>query len=206
MLEKALNEHVVTYLSRLTGESLTLDTPLRLRSVQRAAFSSWARQQQLPVRLAVISSSVPFSIQDLLMAEKELATVPEACSAPAQLASIAPSSQLVAAAGVGIDIEEIENLPEADDYREHSFYQDNFTPAEISFCVRQPNVRASFCGCWAAKEAILKSGQASAPAGHLKGIEVRRDNLGRPLYPGCSVSISHTARTAVAICTSAPAC
>lgn len=195
-----MKDDVVNYLSRLTGETLTVDTPLRLRSVQRAAFSSWARQQQISLRLEVISSSVPFSITDLF------ATTGETAPPAALQASASPKppqtspSPLIAVPSVGIDIEEVENLPTALDYREHPFYQDNFTPAEISFCIRQPNVLASFCGTWAAKEAILKAGVGSAPAGHLKGIEIQRDSLGRPGHQGCSLSISHTARTAVAIC------
>ena len=202
--ETALHQNVVTYLSRLTGEKLVIDTPLRLRSVQRAAFSSWARQQQLPVKLSVISSTIPFTIQQLLGVDAE---TPNPALPSAQVKTAAQEKIIAApaAAGmapvVGIDIEEVENLPVATDYRSHPFYEDNFTAAEISFCIRQPNVRASFCGSWAAKEAILKAGVADAPAGHLKAIEILRDDAGRPLHPGCSISISHTARTAVAVCT-----
>ena len=106
-------------------------------------------------------------------------------------------------AGVGIDIEEVERLPEAADHREHPFYRDNFTPAEISYAVMQPNPRASFCGMWAAKEAVLKSGIASAPNGHLGSIEIEHDARGRPGYRGSQLSISHTERTAVAVCIAA---
>ena len=206
-METAVTEQVVTYLSRLTGDPLTADTPLRLRSVQRAAFSSWARQQQVPIRLAVISSSVPFSVLDLLSAETGLVTTKETGLVTTKELPTSPKESAVslteasAVGAVGIDLEDIENLPAAHDYREHPFYQDNFTAAEISFCIRQPNVRASLCGTWAAKEAVLKAGVMHAPLGNLKGIEISRDELGRPTYPGCSLSISHTARSAVAICT-----
>ncbi len=199
-MEQTMTEHVLSYLSRLTGEKLGVDTPLRLRSVQRAAFASWAHNQQVSVRLSVISSSVPFSIRELLTVQGEAPPSPAAQEKTPIVA--APSTAAVSQA-IGIDIEEVENLPAAGDYREHGFYQDNFTSAEIAFCIRQPHVRASFCGTWAAKEAILKAGHASAPAGNLKGIEILRDDQGRPSHPGCSLSISHTARMAVAIC-SAP--
>ena len=201
MIEQTMNESVVTYLSRLTGETLAVDTPLRLRSVQRAAFASWARQKQVSVRLSVISSSVPFSIRELLAVEGE--APPPALAEAQPVAAVVAQPAGAVAPSVGIDIEEVENLPAAGDYREHEFYKDNFTAAEIAYCIRQPNVRASFCGTWAAKEAILKTGHATAPAGHLKSIEILRDSQGRPSHPGCSLSISHTARTAVAIC-SAP--
>ncbi len=197
MPEQDMNHHVITYLSRLTGQTVAMDTPMCLRSVQRAAFASWARQQHLPVRLGVISSSVPFTLRDLLATDGEAST-PPAILPPVSLPAPGPET---ASPAVGIDIEDVENMPLTHDYREHAFYRDNFTAAEIAFCIRQANVRASFCGTWAAKEAILKSGRASAPAGHLKGIEILRDDLGRPRHPGCSLSISHTAHSAVALCT-----
>ncbi len=205
-METAGTDQVVTYLSRLTGETLAADTPLRLRSVQRAAFSSWARQQQLTLRLAVISSTVPFSVRELMASGDGVALVEAAAQSSANAIKIGEPASIVslgAATGapvVGIDIEEVDNLPEAIDYREHPFYQDNFTAAEISYCVRQSDVRSSLCGTWAAKEAILKAGVKGAPTGHLRAIEIGRDSIGRPLHPGCSISISHTARTAVAIC------
>lgn len=191
---------IQAYLSRLTGETVSPGEPLRLRSVQRAAFASWARQQKLAIRLEVIGSGTPFLIRDLLGTGEVL---PAESSLALSAQTPALSLPVLAAAtpgALGIDIEEIDGLPYAEDYREHPFYQDNFTPAEIAYCVLQADVRASFCGTWAAKEAILKTGVVSAPTGHLKGIEIARDGVGRPLFPGCSLSISHTARTAVAVC------
>ena len=202
-------ERLVAYLASLTGEQLALDTKVRLRSVQRAAFSSWVRQQQMQIKLAAIMSSVPFCVRELLEDEAgtPVTTLAPTSALQSKVALVAPASvslqapeRYLGAPSVGIDIEEVENLPETYDFREHPFYQDNFTPAEISFCVQQPDVRASFCGTWAAKEAIFKAGVGSAPGGHLKSIEILRDAAGRPLYQGCSISISHTPRTAVAVC------
>lgn len=200
-MESALQQTVSTYLSRLTGETLTPDSPLRLRSVQRAALSSWARQQQVSLRFALISSSVPFTVRELLL---------PADGDAAQVVVIPTTQQVIdtpvlkgtPANRVGVDIEEVDSLPVAFDYREHAFYRDNFTAAEISYCIRQCSVRASLCGLWAAKEAILKAGVASAPQGHLKSIEISHDEEGRPVFTGCSLSISHSARSAIAVCNS----
>ena len=104
------------------------------------------------------------------------------------------------ALGIGIDIEAVAALPEADDYREAGFYRDTFTPSEIAYCLRQPNVRASFCGTWATKEAILKAGLAPMALSDLRQVEIQRDEDGRPVFPGASLSISHTGDTAVAVC------
>lgn len=193
-------EEIRAYLSRLTGEPVSPGVPLRLRSVQRAAFSSWARQGNIPLRLGVIGSGTPFLLEDLLAPEATAPGVMAPAFALAPPGARPPAVEATASTAVGVDIEDVSSMPHADDYREHPFYQDNFTATEIAYCLLQANVRASLCGTWAAKEAILKTGVASAPAGHLKGIEITRDSAGRPIFPQCSLSISHTATTAIAMC------
>ena len=201
MMESVLQQSVSTYLSRLTGETLTPDSPLRLRSVQRAALSSWARQQKVSLRFALISSSMPFTVRELLLPADRDAGQIVVMPTPQQVIDT-PVLKGIPANRVGVDIEEVDSLPVAFDYREHAFYQDNFTAAEISYCIRQRSVRASLCGLWAAKEAIVKAGIATAPQGHLKGIEISHDDEGRPVFAGSSLSISHSARSAVAVCNS----
>jgi phosphopantetheine--protein transferase-like protein len=101
---------------------------------------------------------------------------------------------------IGIDIEEVDQLPHADDYRDHPFYQDHFTPGELSHAIRQADPRASLCGIWAAKEAIVKSGLLPTVPDHLREIEITHSAAGQPMLRGCQLSISHTPRTAVAVC------
>ena len=186
---------VAAYLSRLMGQAISQDTPVKMRSVHRAAFASWARMQNLPVRLAAITSDTSFTVREILLADAADAPKSAALAVPA--ASTAATGAVM---GIGIDIEEVAALPEADDYREHPFFQDNFTSAEIAYCVRRPDVRASFCGTWAAKEAYLKSGMLSSSVTKLNMVEVGRDAVGRPTIPGCSISISHVSTMAVAVC------
>jgi phosphopantetheine--protein transferase-like protein len=193
--EERMSE-VVAYVGRLMGETISADQAVKLRSVQRAAFSSWARQQGVKIRLALIGTSAPFSVRELLTEDNDTEPAVQTIPAPAITAGTVPFSPM----GLGLDIEEVDNLPEALDYREHPFFQDNFTPAEVAYCIRQADVKASFCGTWAAKEAILKSGLVTSLSGRLREIEITRDRLGRPVFPQCSLSISHTARTAVAVC------
>lgn len=195
---KAPTAKLTAYLSRLMGEAVTTDQALALRSVHRAALAAWVRNERLVVRSALISSGSPFSIDQLL--------APDGASAPAEspraAATVDAPSRLGSGSSmsVGIDIEDIDRLPEAEDYREHPFFRDNFTPAEIAYCIMQPSSRASFCGLWAAKEAILKSGAASAPSARLGTIEIVHDAHGRPGHANCQLSISHTERSAVAVC------
>ena len=112
--------------------------------------------------------------------------------------------------GVGIDIEHCDNLPAAADPRTDSFYVENFTPAEIAYCHRQPKPRESFCGLWCAKEAAKKCGEEFMNLRPLD-LEITHDAHGRPLLSvlrdgkqeiqrHCVLSISHTNDVSVAVC------
>lgn len=100
--------------------------------------------------------------------------------------------------GIGIDIEEISNLPKADDFREEEFYQLNFTSQEMAYCIIQPDPYASFCGLFAVKEAIVKASD------YYSGIPFNKifvDHLedGKPLFDGFEISISHTNSIAIGV-------
>lgn len=99
---------------------------------------------------------------------------------------------------IGIDIEAISNFDEAEDYREHPFYKNNFTPQEISYCLLQNNTRLSFAGLFAAKEAIVKADNAYQNR-DFTAIEIEHDSKGKPYYKNFSISISHTNETAIAV-------
>jgi phosphopantetheinyl transferase (holo-ACP synthase) len=102
--------------------------------------------------------------------------------------------------GLGLEIENIAALPDAEDYSLHEFYRANFTPSEIAYCIRQPAVKSAFQGLLAAKRAIIKSGAASASPDGPRSVEIGFDGDGRPAYPGCLLSISDTGTIAAAIC------
>lgn len=99
---------------------------------------------------------------------------------------------------VGIDIEDIFNMPVVTDFRESKFYSDNFSSKEISYCILQVDPRASFAGKFAAKEAIIKADNEykSVP---FKDIEILNDVLGKPSFSSFSISISHTTNQAIAV-------
>jgi phosphopantetheine--protein transferase-like protein len=99
---------------------------------------------------------------------------------------------------VGIDIEEIANLPLADDYREHPFYKSAFTPSEISYCIMQVNPASSFAGLFSVKEAIVKAG-GSKKINTLIEIGILHDDEGRPCHTGYELSLSHSGHYAVAV-------
>ncbi len=99
---------------------------------------------------------------------------------------------------IGVDIEDIDNMPKADDYRENEFYSLNFSEREISYCILQPNIQMSFAGKFAAKEALVKADN-SFKGVPFKDIEILNDGNGRPYFSNFAVSISHTDKHAVAM-------
>jgi len=183
------------YLARLLGHAVSPDQPLLLRSVHRAALVSWSRRENIPVRLDATAAGAPVTLQSLL---GQSDTAPAA--APPRPGTAAPDPVSAPGIRIGIDIEEVDQLPHADDYRDHPFYQDHFTPAEISHAIRQADTRASLCGIWAAKEAVVKAGLHPTAPDHLREIEITHGAAGQPMMRGCQLSISHTPRTAVAVC------
>jgi phosphopantetheinyl transferase (holo-ACP synthase) len=122
--------------------------------------------------------------------------------APTSSAGSEPEGALGATSrgGIGLEIEALANLPDAEDFAADAFYREHFTAAEIAFSAQQPSVKASFAGLLAAKKAIVKAGAAKGPLNDLQRIEIGHDGDGRPTYPGCSLSISHMETFAAAVC------
>jgi phosphopantetheinyl transferase (holo-ACP synthase) len=102
--------------------------------------------------------------------------------------------------GLGLETANVAELPDAGDYAAHEFYAANFTAAEIARCAALPAAKAAFQSLLAAKRAIVKAGAASAPAEGYKEIETGVDAEGRPVYPGCLLSVSSTGTIVAAVC------
>ncbi len=99
---------------------------------------------------------------------------------------------------VGIDIENIDNLPKTNDFRNEGFYTDNFGEKEIAYCILQPNAYASFAGLFAAKEAIVKANNQYNNTKYNQ-LVITHNSSGKPQFAGMNISISHTEKTAVAV-------
>ena len=89
-----------------------------------------------------------------------------------------------------------------------------YTPAEIAYCREARDPAERFAARWAAKEAVVKTLGGGIPGLDLRGIEVRRSDVGAPSielagrvgemadelgYISWLVSLSHTAIVAQAI-------
>lgn len=104
---------------------------------------------------------------------------------------------------IGIDIEQINNMPIVNDYRDDEFYSMNFTPAEIAYCILQSNPAASFAGLFAAKEAIVKANKLflNKP---FNSIYIDHLPNGKPIHPLFKLSISHSNDVAIAVAVALP--
>lgn len=98
---------------------------------------------------------------------------------------------------LGVDVQNISELPAVDDYRSDAFYQATFSPEEISYCVLQPNPRQSFAGLFAAKEALVKA-KYSLSQRPLNELVLTHDSNGKPGFEEFEVSISHSGEVAMA--------
>lgn len=112
--------------------------------------------------------------------------------------NIIPVHEYSEGAAVGIDIEDINAMPQTNDFREDEFYKMNFSQAEIAYCILQPAPYASFAGLFAAKEAIVKANNANRNK-PFNTITINHDAQGKPQFPGFQISLSHTENTAVAV-------
>ena len=177
-------ERVAAYLFRLTGAPV--GEVIVLSSAQKAALVSWARREAVTLNTRHLKGS-HVTLTGLFSS-----------GMGEPLAETKAADQSLG--GIGIDIESVETLPVADDYRTHPFYADNFAPSEIAHCLQSGDVKASFCGLWAAKEAIVKAGGGAPRDNRLGHIVVRHDKDGRPASELGTLSISHSGGLAVAVC------
>jgi len=109
---------------------------------------------------------------------------------------------------VGLDVQEISQLPASGDYWEDAFYRDIFDKTEIAYAVVQSEPRIHFAGFWCAKEALRKCDAAFVRIDAAKTIVAHDDN-GRPYFLWNNagentrlqhaLSISHTGLIAMAV-------
>jgi phosphopantetheine--protein transferase-like protein len=189
-------EAIVAYFTRLTGAVVTGDTAIRLTSLQIGAAHSWLCRQAAPFAERVLMTG-RFTLAELLDPDGAPSAEPTRAVVAVTTAPATPSPPGLA---VGIDIELVAHLPDAADYRVEAFYTDHFTDQEISHCISQADPRQSFCGIWAAKEAVRKALGSRYAQESLKQIAIAHDGAGAPQYPGAALSLSHAGGICVAVC------
>ncbi len=108
---------------------------------------------------------------------------------------------------LGVDIEEVGNLPTAANLRTHEFYSSQFNDKEISYAMLMPDPYIHLCGMFCAKESLKKSAPDLIDL-PLNEIIVGHNSAKRPsistihneinLKYEFKVSISHTQKYAMA--------
>ncbi len=191
-MEEKIREIIATYI-RLPAEQIGPATP-----IDRSAVRSSIMLHRMYARLAeeglVIKNYTGIRVFGDLLREPAADPDGPARSQPVPSRIGPPDSSLT----MGIDIEAIASLPRVDDFRREAFYKMNFTAGEIAYCILQPDPYASFAGLFAAKEALIKS-TGSIRETPFNQIEIGHSPVGKPEYPGFTISISHTDGMAVAV-------
>ena len=124
------------YISRLSGRPVAVDEIVSLSSAQQAAVRSWLRNNKDFGVPAQVKSRV--SVRMLVNAQEPAG---DGAAAPLMETpiSIPPVERGGAIAAVGVDIEHVSVLPEAEDYRIHPFFTENFSKTEIVHCIGSDN-------------------------------------------------------------------
>ena len=86
----------------------------------------------------------------------------------------------MAVAGIGVDIVEIERMRNILE-RTPRFKQRVFTVSEQAYCDSRPNPAASYAGCFAAREAVLKALGTGFSGMGFTDVSVDHDDRGRPV-------------------------
>ncbi|HEY4109849.1 holo-ACP synthase [Puia sp.] len=192
-MEGKLKEIVSAFI-RVPAEQIGAATP-----VDRRAVKSSIMLHRMYARLAeegfVVKDYASVRVfGDLFGAPKEVAAPVDIVEAPAPTAQAGGVEPIA----MGIDIESIDSMPRAADFRSEEFYKMNFTPREIAYCILQADPYSSFAGLFAAKEALVKA-DGSMREKPYNQLGIGHSPEGKPLYPGFTLSIAHANGTAVAV-------
>lgn len=99
---------------------------------------------------------------------------------------------------VGIDIEDISNIPSHVNYHSNAFFTENFSTEEILYCIQQPEPQASFAAKFSLKEAIVKADNSKMGL-RFRDIVIGNNCLNAPVHLGFALSVSHSQSNVVAI-------
>jgi len=190
-MEEKVKEIVATFI-RVPADAIGPATPIDRRAVKSSIMLHRMYAKMADEGFAVADYASIKVFGDLFTASTS--PVPQA-QAATPAAEYTGEAEPIA---MGIDIESIDTMPKAADFRREEFYKMNFTPREIAYCILQPDPYSSFAGLFAAKEALVKA-DGSMRQMPFNQIAIGHSEEGKPLYPGYTLSIAHANGTAVAV-------
>jgi phosphopantetheine--protein transferase-like protein len=222
MATKELLRRTVADFLKVGPEALAAGSPLSGRrlqsSISRAALDA-AIRRALGVSCPAVYRAKTYGELEAAVFGGQPADAAGAPAPPGPAPSPPATVALPAAAGqagiaCGMDLELVENLPEADDYWAHPFYQANFSATEIAYCSLQQTPRLHFAARWCAKEALKKCDSSFLPEA-MSSLELVSGPAGPPtlrrVVGGAAqvlpfaVSVSHTPVAAAAVVLRLPA-
>jgi phosphopantetheine--protein transferase-like protein len=192
----------------LPPEQITAETSL-------ASLDTSLGGARLKLGLKRLGLSMPAGASPTTFGELEAAlfgnAMAKAAVAPSGVendATSAPSYAGLAGVQVGIDVQDVNSLPTANDYWEHEFYVGMFDKSEIASAVVQSDPRTHLAGYWCAKEALRKCDPSFMKVG-FESIVVAHERDGRPYMQRQTasglvrlphaLSLSHTGQLATAV-------
>ena len=99
---------------------------------------------------------------------------------------------------VGVDVEDISNLPVSSDFIKEQFYIDNFSSKEIKYCESKKSPMKSFAALFSLKEAIVKADNSFKEVKFNK-INIEHNKQGKPIFGDFNLSTSHSNNLVVSI-------
>jgi phosphopantetheine--protein transferase-like protein len=99
---------------------------------------------------------------------------------------------------IGIDIEDIANLPNTDNFSTEQFYIDNFSANEIGYCAAKINPLESFAALFSLKESIIKADNSLIKT-QFNQIKIEHTKQGRPKFESFYLSTSHSENLVVSV-------
>jgi phosphopantetheinyl transferase (holo-ACP synthase) len=190
------------------GPSFALTGHRGASSIARAALDAAIRRRMGLKAASIYTANTFGELQAALTGE---APSPALATAQAANAGVSPTPTATTPDSLlacGVDLELIANLPPADDCWTDPFYTATFAPAEIAYCLVQPDPAPHFCARWCAKEALKKC-EPALGACRPNLLEVAHEASGAPFLihhvDGTArrlphaVSLSHTELAAVAV-------
>jgi phosphopantetheine--protein transferase-like protein len=187
---------IVSVFIKLPAEQIGAGTPIDRTALQSSILlhRMYARLAEEGIRVENYANIKVFG--DLLQQQGN--TAGNNPQPPGMIAPLSTAAGITATPAIGIDIEEVAALPKTPDFRKTEFYTMNFTPAEIAYCILQPDPYSSFAGLFAAKEAIIKA-DGRYRTSRFNTLEIGHSAEGAPLHPGFGLSISHANGMAAAV-------
>lgn len=113
------------------------------------------------------------------------------------------NNSLIEDGNVGIDIQNVNTLPDFEDVWLSEFYTSNFSDSEITHCIKLDNPKESFAGIYSAKESIIKAHGADGFF-EKKNIIIKHNEVGAPIHQDFFISISHDNDFAVSVAVKKP--